>query len=82
MENYKDMVNQIIDIGSLEKGEYLVRASFDPSLEEVKDQMDALEEKIEKQLDKVKEDLSLDSVKLEYVSHLRYHFRIPHRYFL
>lgn len=39
------------------------------------DKMDEFETKMDKQLSKVKADIS-DSVKLEYVSHLGYHFRI------
>lgn len=71
------MVEQIIDKDGLEKGEYFVKPSFDEQLADMKTTMDEIEEKINKQLSKASKDLSLDSIKLEYVSHLGYHFRIP-----
>lgn len=76
---YKQMVEQIIDIDAIEKGEFLVRSSFDEQLAELKSTMDSFESKMQRQLSKVVDDLSLDSVKLEYVSHLGHHFRITLR---
>lgn len=73
---FKQMVEQIIDIDSIEKGEFLIKASFDDQLQDMKRNMDALESKIRKQLSRTVNDLNLDSVKLEYVSHLGHHFRI------
>lgn len=70
------MVEQIIDKDGLEKGEYFVKPSFDDQLAEMKSSMDEIEEKINKQLTKAIKDLGFDSIKLEYVSHLGYHFRI------
>lgn len=74
---FKQMVEQIIDSDGLEKGEYFVKPSFDHQLEEMKESMDALEEKIQKQLKKATIDLCAEqTIKLDYVSHLGYHFRI------
>lgn len=76
---YKQMVEQIIDIDAIEKGEFLVRSSFDDQLGELKSTMDSYESKMKRLLSEASNDLDLDSVKLEYVSHLGYHFRITLR---
>lgn len=74
---FKQMVEQIIDCEGVERGEFLIKASFDERLQETKASMDSFESKMNKQLSKVSDNLNLDSVKLEYVSHLGHHFRIP-----
>lgn len=73
------MVEQVIDKSNLEKGEFFVEPSFDDELAELKETMDGLEEKIGRQLRKASNDLGLDSIKLDYVSHLGHHLRIPLR---
>lgn len=73
---YKEMVERIIDIDAIKKGEFRIEASFDPELGELKNTMDTFESKMEKLLAKAKNDLDLDNVKLEYVSHLGHHFRL------
>lgn len=73
---YKQMVEQIIDVDAIEKGEFLVRPSFDDRLQELKDIMDQFEAKMEKVHSKAISELGIDAVKLEYVSHLGYHFRV------
>lgn len=70
------MVEQIIDVEAIEKGEFLVRPSFDERLEELKKTMDEFESKMRKLHSKAISDLGNDSVKFEYVSHLGHHFRI------
>lgn len=73
------MVEQILDTEGINKGEFLVAASFDDQLQDMRDSMDGFEEKINKQLSKVAKDLNLESrttIKLDYVSHIGHHFRI------
>lgn len=73
------MVEQVIDANSLDKGEYLIKPSFDEQLNEMKQSMDCLEEKMNKELRKEASNLNLErgsSIKLDYVSKLGYHFRI------
>ncbi|XP_049536744.1 DNA mismatch repair protein spellchecker 1 [Anopheles darlingi] len=79
LQLFKSMVEQIIDLEAIERGEYLVKASFDRELEEKKMQMDDLESKMKRQLSAVASDIGLEagsSIKLEFVSHLGFHFRI------
>lgn len=76
---FKQMVEQVIDADSLDKGEYLIKPSFDDQLNEVKTSMDKLEERMNKQLRIEANNLNLErgsSIKLDYVSKLGYHFRI------
>lgn len=75
LNNYRKMVESIIDNECIGNGEFLVRASFDPELEKLKDVMDKFESKMQKEKKRCTDDLHCDT-KLEYVSHLGYHFRI------
>lgn len=77
LKMFKQMIEQTIDVDGIEKGEFLIKASFDDRLQELKDNMDIIEDRINKQLSKASNDLGLDSIKLEYVSHLGHHLRIP-----
>lgn len=70
------MVEQVIDRDGLEKGEYFIKPSFDDQLVEMHENMKEVEHKINGQLRNAIKDLNMDTVKLDYVSHLGYHFRI------
>lgn len=75
----KQMVEQIFDTEGIDRGEYLIKASFDDQLQEMKENMDSLERNINKQLLSAANDLGLEArtaIKLDYVSHIGYHFRI------
>lgn len=72
----KEMVEQVIDLEGIQKGEYYVKASFDSDLEEMKQKLDRMDSKMDKMHRKAIDDLELDNIKLEFVSHLGYHFRI------
>lgn len=76
LSSYKTMVEQIIDVKAIEKGEFLVEPSFDENLKALKKTMDNFETDMDKLHNKAMSDLGTDSVKLEYVSHLGYHFRL------
>ncbi|XP_055379270.1 DNA mismatch repair protein spellchecker 1 [Condylostylus longicornis] len=79
LKGLKQMVEQVVDFETISKGEYLVKASFDDDLLEVKTKMDEIYAKMEKLLKRANDDIELDgkgTVKLEYISHLGYHFRI------
>lgn len=77
--NFKNMVEETIDLNEVDKGEFLIKASFDPKLQELKEKLDSIEMKMDRELNKAAEDLELDAgttIKLEYVSHIGFHFRI------
>ncbi|XP_055634998.1 DNA mismatch repair protein spellchecker 1 [Toxorhynchites rutilus septentrionalis] len=76
---FKSMVEQVLDLEAVERGEYLVKHTFDDRLKEHKEQMDEVVSKMKRQLSKVANDLDLEegsSIKLDYVGHHGYHFRI------
>ncbi|XP_055709286.1 DNA mismatch repair protein spellchecker 1 [Phlebotomus papatasi] len=76
---FKEMIEKILDMEGIEKGEYFIKPSFDEELQTMKEKMDEIEEKIRKELRKAANDLNLDegsSIKLDVVSHIGYHFRI------
>lgn len=73
------MVEQVIDLESIDKGEYFIQASFDDQLQDLKEKLDDVEEDIRKQQKKAERDLELDNIKLEIVSHIGYHFRVTTR---
>lgn len=78
LKNYEEMVEEVLDLNRVEKGEYLIKASFDDKLNEVKQEMDAIEAKMKKETKKCAQVANLDegpSFRLDYVSHLGYHFR-------
>uniref|UniRef100_A0A182N8X2 DNA mismatch repair proteins mutS family domain-containing protein n=1 Tax=Anopheles dirus TaxID=7168 RepID=A0A182N8X2_9DIPT len=76
---FKSMVEQIIDLEAVERGEYLVKADFDSQLQERKTEMNEVTAKMKHLLSSVANDIGLEagsSIKLEYVSQHGYHFRI------
>ncbi|XP_030378531.1 DNA mismatch repair protein spellchecker 1 [Scaptodrosophila lebanonensis] len=79
LSGLKQMVEQVVDFDAIETGEYLVKASFDDQLKELKANMSDLYEKMERLQSKCQKELNFDSkqqVKLENVAKLGYHFRI------
>ncbi|XP_034669005.1 DNA mismatch repair protein spellchecker 1 [Drosophila subobscura] len=75
----KQMVEQVVDFEAIERGEYLVKSSFDSRLMELQQTMNELYEKMQRLQSKCNDELDLDGkqqVKLENVAKLGYHFRI------
>lgn len=78
LKKIESMIEEVLDLDSLEKGEYLVRASFDDKLQDIKENLDSVDAKIQKELKKSARSLGLEEgkdIKLDYVSHLGYFFR-------
>ncbi|OAD54587.1 DNA mismatch repair protein Msh2 [Eufriesea mexicana] len=79
MDKYQQMVEQTIDLDSAGKGDFLVRAEFDDGLKELKNTMDEMERKLQAQLGKVADDLSIEAgkiLKLESNQQFGYYFRV------
>lgn len=78
LKNYEEMVDEVLDLKAVEKGEYLIKSSFDAKLKGVKDEMDSIEAQMRKEMKKSVQIAGLDeggSFKLDYVSHIGFHFR-------
>lgn len=78
----KQMVEQVMDFDAIANGEYLVKASFDAELNEMKERMTRLFAKMERLQEKASQELDLDRnqvVKLLNHTSIGYHFRITLR---
>lgn len=77
LTNYGSMVEEVLDLKAVERKEFLIKASFDKELNEIRQKMDAIEAKIRREVRTSAETLGLEgsSLKLDYVDHLGYHFR-------
>lgn len=78
LKNYEEMVETVLDLKAVEKNEYLIEATFDKNLNKVKNDMDSLKAKMDKETKKSAQIADLEvgpSFRLDYVSHLGYHFR-------
>jgi DNA mismatch repair protein MSH2 len=74
----EEMVDEVIDMESVERGEYLVRASFDDKLNDIKSSMSKTEKQLESRAKKYANTLGLEegsTLKLDYASHLGFFLR-------
>lgn len=79
VENFQKMIEQTLDLEFVERGEYLVKSSFNEDLSKLREQNNKLEDKMQRLLSKVADDLGLEEgkgVKLECNDMYGYHFRV------
>ncbi|XP_043280096.1 DNA mismatch repair protein Msh2 isoform X2 [Venturia canescens] len=79
MDKYQQMVEQTIDIEAAQKNDFMVRADFDTNLQDLKETIDELEEKMQGQISKVANDLDMEAgktLKFESNQQYGYFFRI------
>ena len=72
----KELIETTLDVKLAEQGDYVIRADFDDTLTELKQELDTCESQSKKILSKVSSDLGLDSVKLESNGQIGYFFRV------
>jgi len=79
--NFQKMVEETIDLKQIQNHLYLIKSSYDPNLKELRENLDDIEEKLEKLSDKVANDLDLPSksVKLENNPQSGNYFRISRK---
>ncbi|XP_063233573.1 DNA mismatch repair protein Msh2 [Bacillus rossius redtenbacheri] len=79
MAKFQDMVESTLDLELVDRGEFLVKASFDEDLQEMRSNMDSLEERIRQQHVRVAAELAMEpgkTLKLESSSQLGYFLRV------
>ncbi|XP_076178005.1 DNA mismatch repair protein Msh2-like isoform X3 [Ptiloglossa arizonensis] len=79
MDKFQQMVKETVDLDAAERGDFLVQLEFDDELKELKSIMNEVEEKLQVQLGKVADELSIEAgktLKLESNQQFGYYFRV------
>lgn len=79
MEKFQEMIEQTIDLEASDSGEFLVKPDFNEDLSDMKESMDNLKKKMDKELTKAGDDLNMDvgkTIKLDSTIQQGYFFRV------
>lgn len=79
MQKFQTMIETTLDMDLVDKGEFLVKPSFDDDLQELYERKEKLEEKIQRQFSNAARDLSMEAgkiIKLEYNDQYGYFLRV------
>lgn len=80
LDKFRELVEATIDLEAVDRHEFLIRATYDAALEELKSRMDEAQSEMEPELNRVARDLdsgkTKGGVKLENRQPYGYHFRL------
>nr|XP_026489789.1 DNA mismatch repair protein Msh2 [Vanessa tameamea] len=79
LEKYQQMIEATVDMDAVERGDYLVKPSFDEQLQSLADQLETLQSSADKELNKAARELGLDAaktIKLESNPQNGFNFRV------
>ncbi|KAI9022519.1 muts domain V-domain-containing protein [Hyaloraphidium curvatum] len=80
LDKFRELVEATIDLEAIDRHEFLIRATYDSTLEELKERMDEAQAEMDPELNRVSRDLdtgkSKGGVKLENRQPYGYHFRL------
>ncbi|XP_046847802.1 DNA mismatch repair protein Msh2-like isoform X2 [Xenia sp. Carnegie-2017] len=79
---YNELIETTIDFDQIENQEFLIKPSFDEALQECRESMDQLQQKIPRELNKAASELGLEAgktIKLETSNQLGYFLRITRK---
>ncbi|XP_013138068.1 PREDICTED: DNA mismatch repair protein Msh2-like [Papilio polytes] len=82
LEKFQQMIESTVDMEEVDRGEYLVKASFDEQLQSLRSELDGLQAAAEKQLRAAADTLALDpgkTIKLENNPQNGFYFRITNK---
>lgn len=78
-KNFQQMIESTLDMDEIKNHLFLVKSTYKPELEELREKLNNVEEKIESLANKVSRDLGLSSLKLETNAQNGYYFRVSRK---
>ncbi|XP_072932717.1 DNA mismatch repair protein Msh2 [Epargyreus clarus] len=79
LDKFQQMIEATVDMDAVDRGDYLVKPSFDEQLQSLSEQLQELQASAEKELNKAARDLGLDAgktIKLEINPQTGFYFRV------
>ena len=76
LDNFYKMIESTLDMEEVNKGQFLVKPSFDENLADLREQLDELDGKLLQAKNRAAKDLGQDSLKLDESAHQGFYYRL------